>query len=246
MRRMIIEADARGVDAMRAEGAAQAVLQERVGKTPPLQQQRTVGNSVKNLRPERDSMAVYLRRIVETAEGHAAARSRWRRRDGRRIAWRHIAETAVWKADASRARSTNDAKIRGRSSTDHVPRARAERRLFGTFYKVGLCLDTAPYPGHTTTLDSLWVGVPVVTLARQTWVSILSNIGLHHLIAAHPDEYVTTAKTIAGDLNQLSELRRSLRDRMQASPLMDAPRFTANLEEAYLQIWRERSPASGT
>src|SRR5262249_1873735 len=60
---------------------------------------------------------------------------------------------------------------------------------------VDLCLDTTPYPGHTTTLDSLWMGVPVVTLAGQTvvgrgGVSILSNMDLTSFIARTEDEYV--------------------------------------------------------
>jgi len=115
------------------------------------------------------------------------------------------------------------------------------------FNDVDLCLDTTPYPGHTTTLDSLWMGVPVITLVGQTSVgrgglSILSNLGLRHLIATHPDEYVKIAKTIVSDLEQLSGLRQTLRQRMQASPLMDAPRFTANLEAAYFKIWDDQRP----
>ena len=114
---------------------------------------------------------------------------------------------------------------------------------FRLYQEIDLCLDTTPYPGHTTTLDSIWMGVPVVTLVGPTvvgrgGVSILSNLGLHHLIAATPDAFVTLAQTVAADLPALSALRQGLRTRLQASPLMDAAQFAADLEDAYAAMWR--------
>jgi predicted O-linked N-acetylglucosamine transferase (SPINDLY family) len=87
------------------------------------------------------------------------------------------------------------------------------------------------------------MGVPVVTLAGRTavgrgGVSILANVGLPELIAQTPQQYVQIATDLAGDLPRLGELRRTLRARMQASPLMDAPRFARNIEAAYRQMWR--------
>ena len=58
------------------------------------------------------------------------------------------------------------------------------------------------------------------------------------LIARTPEQYVQIAADLAGDLPRLAELRRTLRGRMQASPLMDAPRFARNVEAAYRQMWR--------
>jgi protein O-GlcNAc transferase len=106
-----------------------------------------------------------------------------------------------------------------------------------------LGLDTLPANGHTTSLDSFWMGVPVVTLAGQTAIgrggkSILSNLGLPELIAETPEEYVEIAVKLSSDLPRLAELRRTLRQRMQASPLMDAPSFARNVEAAYRQMWR--------
>lgn len=113
---------------------------------------------------------------------------------------------------------------------------------FRLYQQVDLCLDTIPYPGHTTTLDSLWMGVPVITLAGQTTVgrggvSILSNMNLRNLIAGSPAEYVSIAKWIAQDLDALSELRQTLRDRLRASPLMNGRQFATDLENAYAQMW---------
>ncbi|MGD0390961.1 MAG: hypothetical protein ABSC42_18605, partial [Tepidisphaeraceae bacterium] len=111
------------------------------------------------------------------------------------------------------------------------------------YHRIDVGLDSFPYNGHTTSLDSFWMGVPVVTLVGQTVVgraglSQLTNLGLPEFIAQTPERYVQIATDLAGDLRQLAELRRTLRARMQASPLMDAPRFARNIEAAYRQMWR--------
>src|SRR5208337_4322502 len=95
---------------------------------------------------------------------------------------------------------------------------------------IDVALDPFPYGGGTTTCDALWMGVPVVSLAGETAVgrgglSILSNIGLPELVARDPEEYVRIAAELARDLPRLSNLRATLRQRMQSSPLMNAPRL---------------------
>jgi predicted O-linked N-acetylglucosamine transferase (SPINDLY family) len=111
------------------------------------------------------------------------------------------------------------------------------------YHRMDVGLDSLPYNGHTTSLDSYWMGVPVVTLVGQTVVgraglSQLTNLGLPELIARTPEQYVQIAADLAGNLPRLAELRRTLRARLQASPLMDAPRFARNIEAAYRQMWR--------
>jgi predicted O-linked N-acetylglucosamine transferase (SPINDLY family) len=115
---------------------------------------------------------------------------------------------------------------------------------FRLYHRIDLALDTFPYNGHTTTLDGCWMGVPVVTRVGETAVgrgglSMLFNLGLQELIAASDDHFVTVATEMALDGGRLAELRRTLRERMRASPLMDAPRFAADLEAAYRSMWRE-------
>ncbi len=112
-----------------------------------------------------------------------------------------------------------------------------------TYERIDLALDPFPYGGGTTTCDALWMGVPVVSLAGQTAVgrgglSILSNIGLPELVASDAEQYVGIAAALAQDLPRLSELRATLRDRMTASPLMDAPRFARDVEAAYREMWQ--------
>jgi protein O-GlcNAc transferase len=112
-----------------------------------------------------------------------------------------------------------------------------------TYHKIDIVLDPFPYTGGTTGLDALWMGVPVVTLMGKTVVgrggwSQLCNLGLKELAAPTPQEYVNIAVKLAGDLPRLQELRSTLRGRMEASPLMDAPSFARNVEAAYRVMWR--------
>jgi protein O-GlcNAc transferase len=114
---------------------------------------------------------------------------------------------------------------------------------FETHWRIDVALDPFPYNGGTTTCDALWMGVPVVSLAGKTamgraGLSLLSNVGLPELVAHTEEEYVEMAAKLAGDLPRLTELRRTLRQRMLASPLMDAPAFARDMEVAYRQMWR--------
>jgi predicted O-linked N-acetylglucosamine transferase (SPINDLY family) len=123
-----------------------------------------------------------------------------------------------------------------------VPKTTREKYL-EYFHQIDIALDTFPYNGHTTSLDGFWMGVPVVTLVGHTIVgraglSQLSNLSLMELVANDKPEFVRIAAELAGDIPRLENLRSSLRSRMQASPLMDAPRFARNIEQAYGDIWR--------
>jgi len=129
------------------------------------------------------------------------------------------------------------------SRIDFVPRQKRQQYL-ELYQQVDVALDTFPYTGHTTTQDSLWMGVPVVSLRGQTAVSrgslsVLSNVGLPWLVAESPENFVSLAVQICSDLPRLAELRSSLRPRMMQSTLMDAPRFTRDLEAAFRQMWRK-------
>ena len=117
-------------------------------------------------------------------------------------------------------------------------------QYLGLYGRIDVALDPFPYGGGATTCDALWMGVPVVSLAGTTavgrgGVSILTNVGLPELIARDEAEYVRIAAELAGDLSRLGQLRATLRDRMQQSPLMDAPRFARNIEAVYRRIWRQ-------
>lgn len=112
----------------------------------------------------------------------------------------------------------------------------------GDYHQVDIALDTFPYNGTTTTCESLYMGVPVITLAgrahvSRVGVSLLQSVGLTELIAETPDDYVSIAIALAGDLRRLLSLRKSLRGMVLASPLTDNTVFTAHLENAYRTMW---------
>jgi predicted O-linked N-acetylglucosamine transferase (SPINDLY family) len=117
------------------------------------------------------------------------------------------------------------------------------RQYLRNYQRIDIGLDTFPYNGHTTSLDSFWMGVPVVTRVGRTAVgragrSQLSNLNLTELAADDDDQFVSIASELAGDRPRLSALRLNLRERMRASALMDGGRFARNMEAAYRQMWR--------
>jgi predicted O-linked N-acetylglucosamine transferase (SPINDLY family) len=112
------------------------------------------------------------------------------------------------------------------------------------YHRLDIALDPYPYNGHTTSLEALWMGVPVVTLAGENPVSrgalsILHNLGLPELVATTANNYLRIATELAHDLPRLSHLRATLRSRMESSVLMDAPHFARQIEAAYRAMWRE-------
>lgn len=120
-----------------------------------------------------------------------------------------------------------------------VPR----RSYLERHHAVDIGLDTFPFAGGTTTLDAVWMGVPVITLSgkkvlQRAGHSIAMNLGLPELVACSEDEFVERAVLLASDLQRLSELRAGLRDRLLASALGDAPRFARSIEAAYRTSWQ--------
>jgi predicted O-linked N-acetylglucosamine transferase (SPINDLY family) len=111
------------------------------------------------------------------------------------------------------------------------------------YRRVDIALDTYPYHGTTTTCESLWMGVPVVSLegrihASRVGVSLLRHAGLPELIARDGAQYIKIAADLAADRARLAEWRRTLRVQMRASPLMDAKRLAGEIESAYGEMWR--------
>jgi predicted O-linked N-acetylglucosamine transferase (SPINDLY family) len=110
------------------------------------------------------------------------------------------------------------------------------------YHDIDVVLDTLPYNGHSTSLDALWMGVPVVTqigdtvVGRAGW-SQLKNLGLAELAATSTEQFVDIAAALARDLPRLRELRATLRERMRESPLMDGQNWTLAIESAYRRMW---------
>jgi predicted O-linked N-acetylglucosamine transferase (SPINDLY family) len=116
--------------------------------------------------------------------------------------------------------------------------------------RADIALDTYPYNGGATTCECLWLGVPVVTKAgamgfARSATTILGNVGLPELVATSDEHYLEIAVALATDRGRLRHLQRGLRERLRASPLLDAQGFMRDLETAYRALWREACRANG-
>jgi predicted O-linked N-acetylglucosamine transferase (SPINDLY family) len=104
-----------------------------------------------------------------------------------------------------------------------------------------LFLDTTPYNAHTTCSDALWMGLPVITCAGNTFPSrvagsLLSTIGLPELITYDLDDYYQLALRLSTDKNFSASIRSKLIANRASSPLFDNARFTRDLEAIYCAL----------
>jgi protein O-GlcNAc transferase len=111
------------------------------------------------------------------------------------------------------------------------------------YARIDIALDPFPYNGGSTTLDALWMGVPVVTLAGRlpvqcTGASILTAVGLPDFIAQTPEQYLKIALYLAEVAPKMPDLRQEIRRALIASPFMDEIGLVRDLENAYREMWR--------
>lgn len=135
-----------------------------------------------------------------------------------------------------------------RERVDMLGRTAKEEHM-ASYGKVDIALDTFPYNGTTTTCDTLWMGIPVITRAGRSHVSrvgvsLLTRVGISELIANTEEEYIEHAVRLANDLERLSYLRQNLRKMVESSGLCDGPAFTSNMESVYRQLWQAWCEAS--
>ena len=108
--------------------------------------------------------------------------------------------------------------------------------------QVDITLDPFPINGATTTCESLWLGVPVLTLVGERFLSraglsVLSAAQMSDFTVKTPTEYINTATLLANNLALLADIRMGLREHLKATPLFDQRRFTQNLERIYREVW---------
>ncbi len=125
---------------------------------------------------------------------------------------------------------------------EFLPRVRT-RQYYDLISSVDIALDAFPYGGGTTTFDALWMGVPVVTAVgdlpvSRSAASVLSALDMEAWIAPSIADLVDVAAARAADRQDIAHQRRTLRARLEASPLTDHARFARNMEAAFRQMWR--------
>jgi predicted O-linked N-acetylglucosamine transferase (SPINDLY family) len=121
---------------------------------------------------------------------------------------------------------------------------------FADYQAIDIALDPFPHGGGMTTLDALWMGVPVVTFAGRTISSrlaaaSLTALALEDFIAPDLEAYVALAVAKAADLPALARLRATLRARMAGAAIGDPKRYAQAVEAAYREIWRRWCAGEG-
>lgn len=129
---------------------------------------------------------------------------------------------------------------RQRLILDGIFTSRAD--MLEAYNQVDIALDPFPYNGTTSTVESLWMGVPVISLKGDRFISrvgesILNNAGLDGWVAESDNDYIAKAVRFANDVKSLAELRSRLRPQLLASPLFDAHTFARHFEEALWGMW---------
>jgi protein O-GlcNAc transferase len=160
------------------------------------------------------------------------------------LKWATLADADVAAAIARRfgAQGVDSARLSLRGASGHAT-------MLAEYGDVDIALDPFPFSGCLTTVEALWMGVPVVTLAGSRPVSrqsaaVLWRLGLGSLVAADEDAYIRIALDLTQNEPLRVTLRQELRNRMATSTLCDGRAVAAGLEDAYRAAWRARSSQS--
>lgn len=109
--------------------------------------------------------------------------------------------------------------------------------------KIDIALDCFPHNSGTTLFESLWMGLPFISLRDRpsmgrVGATILHGMGRDEWIADNEAEYVDKLVALASDVDELAKLRAGLREEMKSSPLCDGPGFTRRMEQTYQDMWQ--------
>jgi hypothetical protein len=111
-----------------------------------------------------------------------------------------------------------------------------------TYHRIDIALDPFPLTGGTTTLDVLWMGVPLVSMVGASFKSrmgtgILTYLGRTEWLAESPEQYIEIAQKLAADVQRLNDLRLGLRAELEQSALMREDIFNHYFEEGLRTMW---------
>jgi predicted O-linked N-acetylglucosamine transferase (SPINDLY family) len=114
--------------------------------------------------------------------------------------------------------------------------------LLASYNKIDIALDPFPYNGGVTSAESVYMGVPVLTLKGDRFVSrvgesIANNVGIPHFVAQNKEECIKKAKDLSSNIDELAGLRAELRNMSLKSTLFDGTRFAKDFEKAMFDMW---------
>ena len=122
--------------------------------------------------------------------------------------------------------------------------SKTRKEVLEAYNQIDIALDPFPFQGNTSTIESVWMGVPVITLKGNRYLfhfgeSINANLDMHDWIAKNHEEYISKAIKFSSDLDQLSKLRMNLRETALKSPVFDAPRFAEHFSQMLWSMWNK-------
>ncbi len=124
--------------------------------------------------------------------------------------------------------------LKGKSNT--------RKELLETYNEIDIALDPFPFQGNTSTEEAVWMGVPVVTLKGNRYLfhfgeSLNYNLDMKDWIAKNEKDYVFKTLKFSSNIDELSKIRRNLRQKALQSPVFDAPRFTKHFSKMLWDMW---------
>ena len=111
------------------------------------------------------------------------------------------------------------------------------------YHQADIALDPFPFNGATTTFEALTMGVPVITLTGDHFVSrvatsLVTHVGRSDFAADSYDQYISIAKDLANNIDNLNLIRRSLRQQLHESSLCNGAEYAKNIEMAFRSMWK--------
>ena len=118
----------------------------------------------------------------------------------------------------------------------------SREEVFKIYNKIDISLDPFPYQGHTSSIESSYMGVPVLTLKGNRYLSrfgesINYNLNMREWIAENKEDYISKAIKFSSNIENLSYMRKNLRHNILKSPICDAPRFAKNFSSMLWEVW---------
>ena len=121
-------------------------------------------------------------------------------------------------------------------------RSKTRKKVLEVYNKIDISLDPFPFQGNTSTCEAVWMGVPVITLKGSRYLfhfgeSINSNLNMHNWIADNNNEYISKAIKFSSNIDLLSKIRTSLREKALQSSVFDASRFAEHFSKMLWEMW---------
>ena len=123
-------------------------------------------------------------------------------------------------------------------------KSKSRKEMLNKYNQIDIALDPFPYQGCTNTVESVWMGVPVIVLRGNRYLfhfgeCINSNLNMPDWIAKNHKEYISKAIKFSSNIHKLSKIRMNLRQMILQSPICNAPRLAEHFSNALWNMWKK-------